>query len=285
MEGRKNLELVEFEDEFHLQHDSTETYDISFSFNRICLKRAYQALDSASDNLFQNFLFPDSVSLQMNIPTSPASDSHFLKHDHAKAFSHSNEPSKTGMVVREAVVQIYKSSVGCQILMIAPSNSACDVLMRSLTKVIPESDMFRANAAFHEKDEVPEDILSSCLYKEEYFARPSHEELPKFRVIFSIFMSSFRLHNEGIDAGHFTHIFLVDASSAIEPEALMTLANFADKDTAVVVTGRPGNSSSYVHSEIGRKMGLKISYFERLCQCWPYRTLNPKFITDLSLEG
>ncbi|KAH7521175.1 hypothetical protein FEM48_Zijuj07G0005400 [Ziziphus jujuba var. spinosa] len=140
-----------------------------------------------------------------------------------KAFSHSNEPSKTGLVVREAVVQIYKSSPGCRVIS-TPSNSACDVLMRSLKKVIPKSNMSRAKATFREKDEVPDDILSSCLYKEEYFACPSLEELRKFR-------------------------------------ALVTLANFADKDTTAVVTGRPGNSSSCVRYEIGRKMRLKIFIF------------------------
>ncbi|XP_015867642.3 probable RNA helicase SDE3 [Ziziphus jujuba] len=308
---RSRIVLVEFEDGFYLQHHSAREYDISFSFNRICLKRAHQALNAVSDNLLWNFLFPDSAS-ETTIPTAPASSSHFhecnsdvpsivsqilsikgsppylvsgpLCVPERKVFSHSNNLSKTGLLVFEAIVQIYKSSPECRILLSAPSNSACDVLMRSLMKVIPESNMFRVNAAFRGKDEVPDDILSSCLYKEECFACPSLEKLLKFKVIFSTFMSSYRLHSEGIAAGHFSHIFLVDASFAIEPEALVTLANFADKNTAVVVTGKPGNSSSWVRSEIGRKKGLKISYFERLCECRPYRTPNPKFFADLGLS-
>jgi helicase MOV-10 len=156
--------------------------------------------------------------------------------------------------------------------------------MRSLVKVIPESDMFRANAAFREKDEVPEDILRSSLYKESCFSCPPIEKLRKFRVIFSTFISSFRLHDKGIAAGHFSHIFLVDASSAIEPETVVTLTNFADKNTSVIVTGRPGNSPRWVRSDIARREGLKISYFERLCERRPYRSLSPMFITQLDLH-
>ncbi|KAF3455902.1 hypothetical protein FNV43_RR00544 [Rhamnella rubrinervis] len=302
---RSSLVLVEFEDDFYLQHYSTREYDISFSFNRVCLKRAHQALNAVSDNLLENFLFPDSKSVLSDTDLS----SQFVKYHsdkpspisqilstrgsppyliagplcvpERKAYSRSNEPSNTGKVIWEAVVKIYNSSPGSRILISAPSNSACDVLMRCLRKYIPDSQMFRANAAFREKEDVPDDILASCLFKQECFACPSLHELQNFRVIFSTFMSCFRLHNEGIASGHFSHIFLVDASSAIEPEALITLANFAHENTAVIVTGQPGNSSRWIRSEIGRKKGLKISYFERLCECRTYRTLNPKLFANL----
>ncbi|KAH7521174.1 hypothetical protein FEM48_Zijuj07G0005300 [Ziziphus jujuba var. spinosa] len=248
----------------------------SLFLNRICLRRGHQALNAVSDNLLQNFLFPDSIS-ETTIHTASASSSHFhecnsdipsivsqilsikgsppdfvsgpLCVPERKVFSHLNNLLKTGLLVHEAIVQIYKSSP--------------------------------ANAAYCGKEELPDDILSSCLYKEECVACPSLKKLLKFKVISSTFMSSYWLHSEGIAAGHFSHIILVDASLAIEPEALVTLANFANKNTTVVVTGKPGNSSSWVHSEIGRKKGLKISYFERQCECKPYRTPNPKFFADL----
>ncbi|KAI5348465.1 hypothetical protein L3X38_001352 [Prunus dulcis] len=164
-----------------------------------------------------------------------------------------------------------------RILIYAHNNHCWDVLMRSLLKVIPESDMFRANAAFREIDGVPEDILPSCLYKEPYFSCPPTEELKKFRVIFSTFTSSFRLHHKGLNAGHFSHIFLVDASSAIEPETVVALTNFADKNTTVIVTGERGNRSHWVRAEIAREKGLKISL--------PYRSLSPMFITQLDLHS
>jgi len=41
--------VVEFGEDFLLQHHSTRKYDVSFSFNRVCLKRAHQAIEAASD--------------------------------------------------------------------------------------------------------------------------------------------------------------------------------------------------------------------------------------------
>ncbi|KAH0993518.1 hypothetical protein GBA52_005001 [Prunus armeniaca] len=198
---------------------------------------------------FQNFLFPDCVS-RTSIPTAPALLSGRHKPD-AKQLSAVRQilsiqgsppylvagqlcvernvfrPSRTGAVVCEAVHQLCQTSLKNRILICAPSNRCCDGIMSSLLKVIPESDMFRANAAFREKDEVPDDILSSCLYEDPYFSCPPTEKLKKFRVIFSTLMSSFPLHDKGLTSGHFSHIFLVDASSAIEPETAVALTNFA----------------------------------------------------------
>ena len=157
----------------------------------------------------------------------------------------------------------------------------CDALMRSLNQEIPESHMFRANAAFRELAEVPDDILPSCLYKGECFSCPSLEKLRAFRVILSTFVSSFRLCNEGITAGHFSHIFLVDASSATEPETMITISTLANEKTAVIVTGSPNNYPGWIRSDIARKKGLKVSYFERLREVGPYQILNPMFITEL----
>ncbi|KAI5348461.1 hypothetical protein L3X38_001348 [Prunus dulcis] len=298
---RSSLVLVEFEDEFYAHHDSTQKYDVSFSFNRVCLKRAHKAVQTASDALFKNFLFPDCVS-RTSIPTAPA-----LLSTHPDKLSavrrilsiRGSPPylvagSTTRGVVTEAVRQLCQTSPENKFLICAPSNRCCDEIMRSLLKVIPETDMFRANAAFREKHEVPDDILPSCRYKETYFSCPPTEELREtyfscppteelreFRVIFSTYISSFRLHDKGLTAGHFSHIFLVDASSAIEPETAVALTNFAEKSTTVIVTGQPGDRSRWVRADMARERGLKISYFERLFKSRPYRSLNPMLITHL----
>ena len=205
-----------------------------------------------------------------------------------KTSSHEPRPSRTGLVIQEAVIQIYKASPASRLLICAPYNSACDVLMRGLLEVIPESDMFRANAAFREKEDVPDDILPSCLYvyETECFSCPSYIELASFRVIFSTFMSSIRLRNEGLLAGHFSHIFMVDASFATEPEAMVPLANFAIDNTAIVVSGQPRHSPSFARSKIARKHGLKISYFEGLLDYFaPLKSTSLSFITELSSDA
>ncbi|KAF3946693.1 hypothetical protein CMV_027068 [Castanea mollissima] len=301
--------LVEFGDDFHSQHHPNRKYDISFSFNRVCLKRAHQAVEAALDPSSHNFLFPECVP-RKNILNPPALLNTYYKLDTnelnavRRILSFQGSPpyllagpliginapryvpeqkvsARTGVVVCEAVIEIYKTSQENRILICAPINRTCDVLMRSLREVIPESDMFRANAAFREIDGVPIDILRSCPVKDECFACPPLQKLRKFKIILSTFVSSFRLHNQGIAAGHFSHIFLVDASSTTEPEATIALANFANENTSVIVTGAPGNHSGWIRSDIARKYGLGKSYFERLGEVGPYRILNPMFITEL----
>ncbi|KAK9188409.1 hypothetical protein WN944_019812 [Citrus x changshan-huyou] len=300
---KSNVVLVEFEEDFYSLHHPKYRYDISFSFNRVCLKRAHQAIAAASRSLFENYLFPDFTS-RKNISSSETClyGNRNLDSDGNSAVRrilslHGRPPylvegplcatsdnlSKTGWVVREAVLEIYKRSSKCRILVCAPINRTGDVLMRSLKKKIPKSDMFRANAAFREVDGVPVDILPLCLYEGgECFQLPSLQELMRFRVIFSTFTSSFRLHNEGIPAGHFSHIFLVDASSATEPETMIALTNLANENTTVILTGAPNNRTSWVRSDIARKNGLRVSHFERLHATKTYSNFNPMFITMLS---
>ncbi|MBA0822674.1 hypothetical protein Goarm_019460 [Gossypium armourianum] len=303
--------LVEFGEEFHSQHDSTCRYNISCSFNRVCLKRAHQAIAAVSASLIGKFLFPNSFSqhpmhnsecynlYDRNLNLDEKSAVHrilnirgpppfLVKGPLCATFngnfeSISEQLSRTGLVVKEAVLQTYLRHPQSKILVCAPINRTCDVLTRSLKKDIPASDIFRANAAFREIEGVPIDILPSCLYKRdtECFSCPSLHELREFRVIFSTFTSSYRLYNAGISAGHFSHIFLVDASSTTEPETLVALANFADDSTTVIVTGAPGNRSSTVRSDIARQKGLRISYFERLCKLSPFKNDDPMFIAQL----
>ncbi|KAL1807546.1 hypothetical protein ACET3Z_024536 [Daucus carota] len=298
---RSNIVLVEFGEDFHAQHYSSCKYDVKFSFNRVCLKRAHQAIAAVSDMFFRKFLFPDcrpekvllkgkilfsrhkldssAISRIINLSAPPA----YLL-EGPISVTRDKQLSRTGMVIRDAVVQLCQVSSHNRILICAPTNSTCDVFMRSLRKEVGDSNIFRANAAFRELDGVPIDILPFCPYKEkeEVFSCPSLSQLRKFKVILSTFMSSFRLHNEGIEGGHFTHIFLVDASSAIEPEVLVPLTNLTNASTNVVITGAPENQSGWVRSTIARQNGLKTSYFERLRQSKLYRDLNPESITQIS---
>ncbi|KAL0009157.1 hypothetical protein SO802_010659 [Lithocarpus litseifolius] len=315
---RSNRVLVEFGDDFHSQHHPNRKYDISFSFNRVCLKRAHQAIEAAFalDPLSHNLLFPECVS-RKNILSPPAlldaydklNTNEFNSVRRILSFRGSPpyllggelvgtevkrsvpEPkapatARTGLVVCKAVIELYKTFKESRILICAPTNHTCDELTISLREVIPDSDMFRANAAFREVKGVPVDILLSCPIKDECFTCPPLAKLRKFKIILSTFVSSFRLYNEGIPAGHFSHIFLVDASSTTEPEATIALANFANENTSVIVTGAPGDRPGWVRSEIAWNHGLQKSYFERLLEFRPYKTLNPMFITEMvNFEG
>ncbi|XP_050279344.1 probable RNA helicase SDE3 isoform X2 [Quercus robur] len=288
------------------QHHPNRKYDISFSFNRVCLKRAHQAIEAALGPSSHNFLFPECVSRKNNV-NPPLFDAYHELNIVRRILSYPGSPpyllvgpligtdveryvpelkasARTGVVVCEAVIEIYKTSEENRVLICAPINHTCDALMTRLMEVIPESDMFRANAAFREMDGVPSDILRSCPVKDECFECPPLPILQEFKIILSTYVSSFRLYNEGIAAGHFSHIFLVDASSTTEPEATIALANFANENTSVIVTGAPRDHSGWdrwVRSNMARNYGLRKSYFERLREREPYKNLNPMFITEL----
>ncbi|KAF6140549.1 hypothetical protein GIB67_035576 [Kingdonia uniflora] len=277
------LILAKFGKDFHSQHYSSRKYDVSFSFNRVCLKRSHQAVSTTIGPLLQKFLFP---SAEPSFPYFQVPGT-----EHASAIRNisglkglppyliEGPPSVTALLVKEVILNIYRTSPGCRILVSSPTNDTCDVIMKSLKSGVPDSVMFRANAAFRDFEDVPDDILSSCTYKGECFTCPSLEELKNFKVIISTFVSSFRLHKKGISAGHFSHIFLVDASSAIEPESMVVLANLVDENTVVVITGNRMNSPRWIRSDIGRNHGLKTSYFQRLFESEVYRNLHPTLVT------
>ncbi|KAG1355211.1 putative RNA helicase SDE3 [Cocos nucifera] len=189
--------------------------------------------------------------------------------------------SSTGAVIQKAVLQIYRTCAHCRILVCAPRNRTCDALMEKWMSEIPESRLFRANAAFREYGLVPDDIIPACSYEGECFTCPPLSELQKFKVITSTFVSSFRLHAAGIEANHFTHIFLVDASSATEPETIVALANLVSNKTVIVITGSSNDMPAWVRSDIARRNGLKKSLFQRLLQMEPYSKKDPMFMTHI----
>ncbi|GLT30932.1 hypothetical protein SLA2020_057050 [Shorea laevis] len=274
--------LVEFGEDFHSQHHETRKYDISFSFNRVSLERAHQAIAAASDPSFQKFLFPRSAS---RIPTSISLlpychkldlDQNSVVHQMLNfqgpppflvegqfCATYSKQLSRTGQVIVEAILQIYRHCPESRVLVCAPINSTCDVVIRGLKRDIPEFDMFQASAASREIEKLP------------------INNLKQFRVVLSTFVSSYCLYDKGITAGHFNYIFLLDASSATEPETMVALANLADEKTAVIATGARKNHSTWFRLDIARQNGLSMSYFQRLCQSDPYTTNDPRFISDL----
>ncbi|KAL0920320.1 hypothetical protein M5K25_009447 [Dendrobium thyrsiflorum] len=294
----KGVILVEFGDDFHSQHSPSKRYDVSFSFNRVCLKRAHQAISVASDPSFHNILFPDQTA------SYHPNTSHFIpeKNHVRKILNHKgpipflvngqlvqdrpsdqNHPS-TGLIIQVALVNLYRTNPRCRILLCAPTNDTSDVLLRSLKKQIPDSSLFRANAAYRDYDLVPDDIIPASLYEEdgECFACPPLAELKCFNIITCTFMSSFRLYAAGLDSEHFTHIFLVNASLATEPEAIVPLAHFVGRNTIVVVNGCSDKSPYWVRADIARKHGLKVSYFNRLLAREPYLGNDSMFIAHLA---
>ncbi|XP_072961888.1 probable RNA helicase SDE3 [Typha angustifolia] len=301
---RSKTVLTEFEDDFHKQHSPSKKYNVSFSFNRVCLKRSHQAISAAMDPLLCSILFPDPSSRidSLNSSTDIFSSDRGTGYGQFQVTSRilnlkdpvpyliegplSETPSgclsSTGTVIKEAILQIYRTPAHCRILVCAPRNRTCDALTRSLLEDIPNSKLFRANAAFRDYDLVPDDIIPQCSFEKECFTCPSLPEIQKFMIVTSTFISTFRLYAAGIAADHFTHIFLVDASSTTEPEAVVALANLISKKTVIVVAGSSKDIPYWVRSDIARRNGLKRSFFQRLLERRPYSTNDPRFISHVT---
>ncbi|KAJ0038466.1 hypothetical protein Pint_23223 [Pistacia integerrima] len=244
---KSNIVLVELEEDFYSQHHADRKYDISFSFNRVCLKRAHQAIAAASDPLFHNYLFPDRAS-RKNDPESKSilKRNNYLDSDQFLAVHQILNFQGSPPYLVEGPLSVTDRQYKGPLSVTDRQLSKTGIVVR---EAIPESDMFRANAAFRERDGVPDDILPLCLYKGECFSCPSVQKLREFRVIFSTFVKT-----------------------------LIALSNLANESTSVIVTGAPGNYSSWVRSDIARKNGLRRSYFERLREHNTYMSFDPMFI-------
>ncbi|KAM7489925.1 hypothetical protein LguiB_027409 [Lonicera macranthoides] len=120
--------------------------------------------------------------------------------------NNSKQLSRTGVVVREAVLPICRATPS-RILIYAPLNRTCNMLMRSLQKEILESE------------------------------------------------------------------------TTVPP------ANLANEMTALVITSAPKSCSGWVRSNIAKQNGLMRSYFERLRESKAYKSLDPKYITQMKDVG
>jgi helicase MOV-10 len=77
-------------------------------------------------------------------------------------------------------------------------------------------------------------------------------------------LSSFIPYGIGFLPGHFSHIFVDEAGQASEPEALISIKFLAGVKTNVVLSGDPKQLGPIIRSNIALRLGLGISFLERL---------------------
>ena len=62
---------------------------------------------------------------------------------------------------------------------------------------------------------------------------------------------------------------------------IVALVDLVSEETVIVVTGSVQDQPRWVRSDIGRKHGLKESFFERLRRSEPYWSDNPLLKTNI----
>ncbi|KZT64425.1 P-loop containing nucleoside triphosphate hydrolase protein [Daedalea quercina L-15889] len=176
-------------------------------------------------------------------------------------------PPGTGKTVTlvEAALQILWNDPTARLLMCAPTNDAADLLAFKMMDLGP-SHLFRLNAIWRPIKSTLQVILKEfCLINgNRVYAIPEVEALKKFRVIVTTCVSAAVPYSLGISRGWFTHVFLDEAGQCSEPDSMIPLKLIAGPETNVVLAGDIKQLGPVIHSSIGRDLGLRSSYMERL---------------------
>lgn len=166
----------------------------------------------------------------------------------------------------ESIKQVLKVNPTARIFACAPSNSAADLLALGLTS-LSKDELFRFYAPSRSKSkDTMSDILLEYTYVngDGFFSTPILARMKRYRVVVTTCVSASVLSGIGLPRGHYSHIFVDEAGQATEPEAFIGIKTMADNNTNVVLSGDPKQLGPIIRSDIARRLGLEISYLERL---------------------
>lgn len=291
--------FLKFAKEFHNLHRERNLYNVSFTYNRVTMRRQYQAVEAA-ECVPMEILFPSlSSSKKRSIQTSTfvpinvnlneeqfSSVEMILGCDGGPPYVIHGPPG-TGktMTLVEAILQLYMSRKQARILVCASSNSAADHLLEKLINrnisMVQEHEIFRLNANSRPYEDVPSDLIRFCFFQDFVFECPQLKALLRYRIIICTYMSASLIYAEGIQKSHFSHIFCDEAGQASEPEMMISLANLCDNKSVVVLAGDPMQLGPVIYSRDAESYGLGKSYLERLFKFDLYGDENENFVTKL----
>ncbi|XP_062209956.1 probable RNA helicase SDE3 [Phragmites australis] len=289
--------FLKFDNQFHLNHRDRNRYHVSFTYNRLNMRRLYKSIHEA-ELMGTDILFPyqspcrtvkrwSFKPLNPHINTEQADAVAMILGCRGVPPYVIYGPPGTGktMTIVEAILQLYTAKRRANILICAASNTAADHVLEKLlhaSYLIRPSDIFRLNAPSRQYDDVNADFIRFCFFEDRVFKCPPLQALMQYKIVISTYMSSSRLQAEGIRRGHFTHIFLDEAGQASEPEAMIPLSGLCGRDTVVVLAGDPMQLGPVVYCKQAEKCGLGMSYLQRLLFDFEqYETGNPNYVTKL----
>nr|XP_043619142.1 probable RNA helicase SDE3 [Erigeron canadensis] len=291
---------LSFHDDFRSYYPEGSLFDVQFRYNRLNMKRTYQAIE-ASGKLDTEFLFPEFSSKQRHIETCPLVPiSCDLNEEQLNSVEmilgckggppyviHGPPGTGKSVTLTEAILQLYKTRRTSRMLVCAPSNSAADHILEKLvmqTAVeIRKDNIMRLNAPSRAISDIKSEFLEFCLIDEEEmgFSCPIFEQFVRYRIIISTYVSASLLYAEGLKTGYFTHIFLDEAAQASEPETMIPISHFYRRDTVVVLAGDHMQLGPVISSKDAESYGLGKSYMERLCESTFYNEGNQNYVTKL----
>ncbi|KAA8548661.1 hypothetical protein F0562_000345 [Nyssa sinensis] len=289
---------LKFDKEFHSSHRDNNQYNVQFTYNRVNMRRLYQAVEAA-ESLGTELLFPSEPSRRRVIePTPLVPISCILNEEQMRSIEMIlgckggppyviHGPPGTGKTVTlvEAILQLYKKHKNARILVCAPSNSAADHLLEKLISEnnieVQEKEILRLNAISRPCEDIKPDLERFCFVEDSVFMCPPLKVLRCYRIIISTYTSASLLYAEGIRRSHFSHIFLDEAGQASEAETMVPLSHLGGRETTVVLAGDPMQLGPVIFSRDAETYGLGKSYLERLFECEFYGNGNENYVTKL----
>ncbi|KAH9925156.1 AAA domain-containing protein [Fomitopsis serialis] len=168
--------------------------------------------------------------------------------------------------------------------MCAPTNDAADLLAFKLMELGPQQ-LFRLNAIWRPiRAGLQKTLKDFCMINgNRVYAMPEAEVLKSFRVVVTTCVSAAVPHSLGLARGWFTHVFVDEAGQCSEPDTMIPLKLLADANTNIVLAGDIKQLGPVIHSSIGRDLGLRYSYMERLSNMPVYDLSAYKGITITKL--
>ncbi|CAN7937013.1 unnamed protein product [Ixodes hexagonus] len=208
-------------------------------------------------------------------------------------------PPGTGKTVTlvEALKQVCLLIPSSHILVVAPSNSACDVLAERLLEQLKPSQIFRMYSSSVQRSKLSKKLQDCSNYSTRtgIFYYPAVEDLQKYRVVVATLAGSGRqVHSIFVPMNHFTHIFVDEAGQSLEPECLIPVVglmspwNPRKKGTGghLILAGDPLQLGPVICNQWCRDHGLGMSLLERLMTLPPYQRqadgcYNPRMLSKL----
>ncbi|KAF9116749.1 hypothetical protein BGX27_011063 [Mortierella sp. AM989] len=192
----------------------------------------------------------------------------------------------------ETAFQILRNDGQSNILITAPSHSACDTIMLRLIGHLESKFLFRLNGPTRTFAEVPTPIMPYC-YGTAYFGMPPLNDLLQFRIVVCTcadagllissgasnlslreYMARQGTDEEDLKRSHWTHLLIDEAVQAIEPETdipLLCVLDEAEIPPQIVLCGD--------HQQLGPKTflpELQLSFLERLITTEPLYRDHPQ---------
>ena len=287
--------LLKFHPSFHHKHFDGSKYDIKFVYPRRTMRLLLQGLSFLNDDTsmdLHSVLFPsesEAISdpnqfnlanlAKRNLNTHQARAVNSILGRIDGNFSDKvscNPPyivfgppgtGKTSTIV-ESVYQVsrhkprgYNSMM--KILVCAPSNTAADILLVRLAKMMNKSELFRYMAFTRNRNDVPEKVHEHCKYDDNSngYSSPSPDDISNYQVVVATCAMAGKLYNSGIPRGHFDVVVVDECGHAWESEVVATFSFLLKKSTGLLVlAGDPMQLGPVTHSDTD----LKISMLERL---------------------